>query len=140
MLSDLVATEACYTIKENNNKEKLFCWGKLPFCPHKLPFAVKNWKLFYIAFFFFYQHKLPFWQQKLSKAYFASAFSCQGEKIWIARVVNKLKFILTDNKNMYKITCKKHIKLYWSIMKIVLTVCTKRWVFQVTREKFLTST
>ena len=29
MLSVLFATEACYTIKENNNKEKSFYWGKV---------------------------------------------------------------------------------------------------------------
>ena len=29
MLSVLFATEACYTVKENNSKEKSFCWGQL---------------------------------------------------------------------------------------------------------------
>ena len=32
MLSVLFATEACYTTKENNNKEKSFDWGKVSFC------------------------------------------------------------------------------------------------------------
>ena len=38
MLSVLFATEAWYTIKENN-REKSFCQGKLPFFWHKLPFC-----------------------------------------------------------------------------------------------------
>ena len=58
MLSVLFAIEACYTIQEDNNKEKSFCPGKLPFC----------------------QHKLPFCMHKLKKAYFASAFSPRGKK------------------------------------------------------------
>ena len=37
MLSNLFANEGYYTIKENNNKEKSFYWGKLPFCQCKLP-------------------------------------------------------------------------------------------------------
>ena len=49
MLSVLFATEACYTIKENNNKEKLL-----------------------------YQPKLPFYWRKLIKAYFATAFFFAG--------------------------------------------------------------
>lgn len=32
MLLVLLATEACYTIQENNNKEKSFSRGALPFC------------------------------------------------------------------------------------------------------------
>ena len=45
MLSVFFAAEACYTIKENNNKEKSFC-----------------------------QRKLPFYWRKLRKAYFATTF------------------------------------------------------------------
>ena len=77
MLSGLFTTKACYAIKENN-KNKSFCRGKLPFC----------------------ERKLTFWWRKLRKAYFAAAFSLpvkitilptqieksQGKKIWIARV------------------------------------------------------
>ena len=36
MLSVSFVTESCYTIKENNNKEKPFCSGKSPFCWLKL--------------------------------------------------------------------------------------------------------
>ena len=36
MPSALLATEACYTIKENNSKEKSFGRNKLPFCCRKL--------------------------------------------------------------------------------------------------------
>ena len=64
MLSVLFATEACYTIKENNNNnnnndniEKSFCQGKLAF----------------------YRHKLSFFWPKLRKAYFASVFSLQAQ-------------------------------------------------------------
>ena len=64
MLSVLFAAEAGYTIKENSDKEKSFCQGKLPFCWCKLIFC----------------------QQKLRNAFFASTFSCRRKKIWIARV------------------------------------------------------
>ena len=46
MLSVLFATEACYTIKEINNKES-FCRARLSFCRQKLR---KNY--FASAFFF----------------------------------------------------------------------------------------
>ena len=36
MLSVLFAIEACYTIKENINKEKPFCRRKLPFLLAKI--------------------------------------------------------------------------------------------------------
>ena len=36
VLSVLFANEAYFTIKENNNKEKSFYWGQLPFCQRKL--------------------------------------------------------------------------------------------------------
>ena len=39
MLSVLFAAEAGYTTKENSDKEKSFCWGKLPFCWCKLIFC-----------------------------------------------------------------------------------------------------
>ena len=42
MLSVLFATEACYTIKENNSKEKPFCRGKLPFADVNHHFADEN--------------------------------------------------------------------------------------------------
>ena len=58
MLSVLFATEAGYTIKENNNKEKSFCRVKLPFCRRKLAFC----------------------RRKLKKTFFASAFSYRGKK------------------------------------------------------------
>ena len=36
MLSALFATEACYAVKENNNKGNSLCQRKLPFCWRKL--------------------------------------------------------------------------------------------------------
>ena len=54
----LLATEACYTIKENDNKEKSFCQEKLPFC----------------------QCKLQFYWHKLREVCFVPAFSCPCKK------------------------------------------------------------
>ena len=45
MLSVLFATETCYPIKENNNKEKSFCRGKLPFCRRRLLFSCQGKKI-----------------------------------------------------------------------------------------------
>ena len=73
------ATEDCYSIKENNNKEK-FCQGKLSFCRRKLPFCWQKLRKAYFASAFFCWQKLPFCWCKLRKAYFASTFSCQGKK------------------------------------------------------------
>ena len=77
-LSVLFATEACYTIKGNNNKENHFV--KLPFCRNKLSFCWRKLKKAYFVSGFFCRHKLR-------KAYFASAFSCRGKKVWIARLM-----------------------------------------------------
>ena len=42
MLSVLFATESCYMIKENNNKEKSFYRAKIPFCQLNYHFAGEN--------------------------------------------------------------------------------------------------
>ena len=57
MLSILLATEARYVIKENNNKEKSLYRGKLPLCRRKLPFCWRKLRKAYFAsaiFFFFF--------------------------------------------------------------------------------------
>ena len=54
------ATEDCYSIKENNNKEKSFCQGKLSLCRRKLPFCWQKLRKAYFASAFFCWHKLPF--------------------------------------------------------------------------------
>ena len=78
LLSALFATEARYTMKQNNNKEKSL--SKLPFCRRKLPFCW--WKLRKACFAsaFFTGGNYHFFRCKLRKAYFASAFSYRGKK------------------------------------------------------------
>ena len=54
MLSVLFATKSCYLTKENNNKEKSYCLGKLPLCRRKLPFCWQELRKVYFALAFIY--------------------------------------------------------------------------------------
>ena len=93
MLSVLFATEACYTIKENN-KEKSFCWGKLPFYWRKLPFCwQKLRKSYFVLAFFFADPNYHFPDANWEKPIIQQHFITEAKKTWITRVVTILVLI-----------------------------------------------
>ena len=78
--------EDCYTVKENNSKEKSFCQGELPF-----------WKC-----------KLLFCWQKLRKTYFASAFFWQAQIAILLMQIEKNLFYIDIFLPLYctNLNCK----------------------------------
>ena len=75
MLSVLFATEAFYTIKENN-KDNHFTEASYHFADVNYHFPGGNREKPILRRHFIRGRKLPFCRRKLRKAYFASAFSC----------------------------------------------------------------
>ena len=90
MLSILLATEARYVIKENNNREKSFYRGKLPLCRRKLPFCWRKLRKAYFAsafFFFFLPAQITILPKQIEKSLFCRSkenLNCKG---WYERFI-----------------------------------------------------
>ena len=95
----LLKLVACYTIKENNNKEKSFCRGKLPFCRFagvNYHSAVENWeKPILPRPFFFLLAQITSLPALIEENLFCIGMFLSSLKIRIARVQGLL---LISNK------------------------------------------
>ena len=87
-LSVLFATETCYTIKENNNREKLFCRGKLPFLLVKIEkrlFCIST--LFACAIFHFDDTT---WETAILRRHFLGEGKILNWKSWQYFIIQRI--------------------------------------------------